>query len=289
MPGPAPERPRPERPVDIEGAYRKAEELAEREAIRPESFLHEESPYSQGVVSDDLRYVSERKSRFGGTESQEYHLAKALEGALYDRVNRSRWFGDRAHMIMPSEYDDLRNGVDGIVEFETPAGATSHLGLAFDITYSGNPSQKFDIIKEQIDKGRLGFVKYFRSRDGKYEGVLRHLPRAVVHVSQGDAGRIVRDWHEGAPTEGGEYQALILYQLYVQLERFTAYAMAREQAQPKAPKVSLHLGSALQNVTGLLEGVVSREQRSALESHPSVRIIKQQLERFESSPFALAA
>lgn len=289
MPGLPFERPRPERPVDIEGAYRKAGELAEREAIKPESFLHEESPYSQGAVSDDLGYVSERKSRFAGTESQEYHLAKALEGALYDRVNRDRWFGDHARMIMPSEYDDLKNGVDGIVEFETPAGATSHLGLAFDVTYSGNPSQKFDIIREQIDGGRLGFVKYFRSGSGKYEGVLRHLPRAVVHVSQGDAGRIVRDWHEGLPSEGGDHRRLILYQLYLQLERFTAYAAARERAQPKAPKVSRHLDSALRNVAALLDGVISQEQRSLLESHPSVRIVREQLERFEPAPPSRAA
>lgn len=278
-------RPTPEQPANLEAAFQKAQALASAEALRLETFIHEDASGSnRSVVENDLRYAAEVKARFEDVDSQEYKLAKSLEAALYERVNKSKWFGERARMILPSEYDDIANGVDGVVEFQEKMGARSYLGLAVDVTYSHDPSKKFEKIKERIDEGRLGFVKYFRSTDHVFEGRLNNMPRAVVALNAADSTRIVRDWEAGAPAEGGEFRKIILYQLRLQLEAFQAYAESLEKTDAKRPPVAKYFTAALRNVSALLEDVAGTKDLADLQAHPDIQRILEQLERFRIRP-----
>lgn len=277
-------RPMPEHPANLEAAFQKARALAAVEALRLESFIHEDAAGSnQSVVENDLRYVADLKTRFGETESQEYKLAKSLEAALYERVNSSKWFGERARMILPSEYDDIVNGVDGVVEFQEKMGARSYLGLAVDVTYSHDPSKKFEKIKERIDEGRLGFVKYFRSTDQVFEGRLNNLPRAVVALNAADATRLVRDWETGATAENSELRQVILYQLKLQLEAYQAYAESLEKMDAKRPPIAKYFTAALRNVSALLADVIQPQDLAALQDHPDIRKVLEQLDKFKTN------
>jgi hypothetical protein len=274
-------RPSPEMPAKLDSAYAKADRVAEEFALNVKSFIHEdESGSNRGMVENDLRYVEERKRNFEGLGSPEYKLAKGLEAALYERVNNDRWFGDRAKMIMPSEYDDLKNGIDGILEFQEGVGAKSHLGLAVDITYSQNPVKKFEIIKEQIDDGRLGLVKYFRSPDKTYEGRLLNLPRTILVLNAADATRVVRNWDEGMSDEGNEFRGLILRQLEIQLTAYQQYALSLERNDVDREPISIFFEGARRNVAALLSDVVSADELEKLDQHPILQLIRTQLESF---------
>ena len=283
-----PFRPSPEMPANIESAYAKAAEVSGRQALQLESFIHEDGA-NRAIIENDLAYVARRRLEDESTHGSEYKLAKALEVALHERVNNDGWFGDRAHMIMPSDYDDLANGNDGVLEFHEQAGAKSYLGLAIDVTFYHDPGKKFEIIKEQIDESRLGTVKYFRSSDNTFEGRLKNVPRAVVMLNAADATRMVRDWDAGADDQHSPLRGLILRQLEKQLSAYQTYARRLEAQYPKRLKISQFFEGARRNVEALLGEVVKPEELAVIDKHPSMRAVEQYLEDFGFVEQPLAA
>lgn len=269
----------PEMPANLESASQKAKRITAENALKPESFIHP-GGFSEEIVKFNLAYVENRKKHFEGLESQEYKLAKAFEAALFELVNNSRWFGEDVKMIMPSEYDDFANGMDGVLEFHKGEGSKNYLGLGIDVSYSRNPDVKFSIIKEQIDEARLGTVKYFRNTDGTIERPLTNLPRAVVLLDAADATRVVRDWDKGAPDTDNVYRKAMLRQLEIQLRAYQAYARKLEQANVKRYVTSRFFAQAEKIVSALLKDIAKPEEIAELDNHPSVQMIIYQLEQF---------
>ena len=86
--------------------------------------------------------------------------------------------GGNASVIVPSRYDDVKNGIDSIVEFDDNI-AVSHLALAIDVTESEiGVSSKLDRIRRSIEEDQLSRAKYFRSKN--FRGELTRVPRVVV-------------------------------------------------------------------------------------------------------------
>lgn len=266
-----------EKPIDIKAASDKASALSERAALRPATFIRKgKENFSPEEISLDQKYVKDRKSGFTNSEEFEYKLAKCLEAVFYEAVNNADWFGKNTKMVMPTEYDDLHNGVDGVIEFHKENKPQSYLGLALDVTYSQDPTKKFQIIKEQIDDCRLGKVKYFRSTDGSFEGSLNHLPRVVVLMNQADTARLVRDWQEGVSLKDSPFRDMILYQVFLQLKKFQEYV----QAEPQLKHLAAHFEGALQNIGALLARNLNQKKLNELSENSSVKIIKRQLTHF---------
>jgi hypothetical protein len=273
-----PQRPHPEMPANLESASQKARRTTAEYALKPESFIHPDGA-SKEMVERDLAYVESRKAHFEGTDSQEYKLAKSFEAALFERVNNNRWFGNRVKMIMPSEYDDFANGMDGVLEFHEDSGSQNYLGLGIDVSYSQNPDGKFEIIKEQIEEARLGTVKYFRNTEDTFEGRLKNLPRAVVMLNAADATRVVRDWDQEAADTDSIYRKAILRQLEIQLEAYQAYARKLEREDKKRFVTSRFFSRAKESVSSLLKEITKPEEMTELDKHPSVKMIVSQLEQ----------
>lgn len=279
-----------ERPPNFQSAYRKAAEITAQHSLKLESFIRPDGS-NKRVVENNLAYVEKRRSGFKDLDRQGYVLAKTFEAALFEGVNKSNWFGDHVTMVMPSEYDDLANGIDGVLEIQEGEGRMSHIGLGIDVTYNQEPDKKFQIIKEQIDEGRLGLVKYFRSSDGTYEGSLENLPRAIVILKAGDARNIVRDWDENTQSADTVHRKIILCQLEIQLEAYQAYAEQLEQADEERYPISKFFAMALRNISALLAEITRPEELAHINNHPSIKLVKDQLDQLGlgEAPLAQAA
>lgn len=144
--------------------------------------------YDQRSIQEDKRYVKEQERKFEDEENPETKGAQKrgelLEALISEQISYNNWLGREAKPIIPSRYDDIRNGVDLIVEFLHDPGI-SRLALNIDITSSAAKiSKKVSKIKQEIKNGSLVMVKYFSSKHAqpKQRGELSGIPRVVIGV-----------------------------------------------------------------------------------------------------------
>lgn len=205
-------------------AYEKAQRLLMNSAIQPDDFLH---PYSEAVIQKDKQWVERMKSGQGAVDIHKMH-ADIIEAILFEHIEQSNWFGENVTTIKTSEFDDLRNGVDIIVEFEEGANKLMHMGLAVDVTFGVTAAQnKILKIRNEIQQGKLSEVKYFASERSPYKGLYQNLPRVVVGVDRLHLDELARMWTD--PMRKREFathpvQALILDEITQQMMSFAAFA-----------------------------------------------------------------
>ncbi|KND47517.1 MAG: hypothetical protein AB199_03745 [Parcubacteria bacterium C7867-004] len=207
-------------------AYEKAQKLFREHAIQPKNFG---DLYDQKAIQADLAKVDHLKSNVFETGSGKI-AADILEGIVFDQIELSNWFGSHAHTLKTSEFDDIVNGVDLIVEFDEPESRKAHLALGVDATYGADTiSKKFGRIKRDIDQDRLATIKYFESGDGRIKGRLTQVPRIVLGVERGTVLSLARAWTEGRKGELAVHpvQELLLKQARSQLTVFAHYARMR--------------------------------------------------------------
>jgi len=106
-----------------------------------------------------------------------------LEALLAEHIEQSEWLGSNAYTFQTTDYDDLINHTDLVVEFEMSEGEQY---LAIDVTTSGGESfqKKRDGIGREVKQGSLTMIKYFKSQVDfdTPEKVLRHIPRVAVSL-----------------------------------------------------------------------------------------------------------
>lgn len=69
-------------------------------------------------IERDKEAIKKKKSGMEDIDSASHRRAQLLEALLTEQIELSDWFGDNVMTIIPSEYDDLFNGIDLAVEFE---------------------------------------------------------------------------------------------------------------------------------------------------------------------------
>jgi hypothetical protein len=261
----------------------------EAEAIDPKSF---DDLYDKGVIEADLRRVSELEAKFRAEAENDPSKeawdkrGKLFEAIVRDQTEMSDWMGETARVIVPSRFDDIVGGVDGIVEFDDETSKT-HLVLAIDVTESElGLNRKFEKISETIRRGSLSRVKYFRS--GNMRGELTLVPRVVIGAdkkSMDEVAKLLLEFkttQKGGAQRGGkeserfrearkklaenDMQYKVLVEMKEQLIAF------REFAGKAAKENKRETIDAYDRVLKLIEGVLAgkpeaelRETRSRLE------------------------
>lgn len=149
-------------------------------AIKMEDFDNADMP-------DDFERVARLEKEFQKDARVHPELADAkkrgeiLEALLSEQIELENWLGGNAETITPSRYDDLINGVDLLVEFESEEGFFKHLALSVDATTSRNAiAEKIDRIRKDIQRGHLALIKYFYSPKTKIRGRQEDVPKVVV-------------------------------------------------------------------------------------------------------------
>ncbi|MFZ1720015.1 MAG: hypothetical protein WAU28_01530 [Candidatus Moraniibacteriota bacterium] len=224
----------------VREAYMKAQKKIAEGAIKPESFLPQhdpednakydphDPPYDQEVVKADIEWAEEMNQQFLKTLDIDKIHADIIEAILYEHIEQSNWFGDGVRTIKTSRYDDLKNGVDLIVEFDEGMDQFTHMGLAVDVTFGETKLRsKIEKIKEEIAAGELAHIRYFESERSHHKGVYQNLPRVVIGVDRSHLIELARMWVDDARKKEfatHPVQKLILHQVAQQLMSFSRFA-----------------------------------------------------------------
>lgn len=142
-----------------------------------------EGHYDSGMIAKDTAYVIEKERQFKADENPELahfqRRAELLEALTREAIKKDNWLGPEARPITASRYDDIKNGVDLIVDLIRKEGI-NRLALSVDVTSNVTSlEQKLGKIKDGILKGELTYVKYCISSDGNRQEI-RNVPRVVI-------------------------------------------------------------------------------------------------------------
>ncbi len=217
----------PKKFINFENIVKRAKSTIETDKILEGDFSE---LYGEEQVRRDRaeveRLLKEFESSNSPQEKEAKKLATVFEAILGEQSELSEWLGSQVTTINSSDFDDIKNGVDMIVEVNGEMGSTSHMGLAIDATYSSNLTSKFERIKSNIDKGSLATIKYFSSPNKDFMEQLRQVPRVVVGADADTIDELIEMWVTGRKKELGEHpiQFQIIDLIITQLEAFKDYS-----------------------------------------------------------------
>lgn len=212
--------------LTTEKIYEKSKNILDRDAIDLGGFKH---LYGDEIVKKDTEYVIRMEKTFSSEATEEQKeaekLAVILEAVIHENTELNNWLGENASTIKTSRYDDIKNGVDNIVEFEEGRSA-SHIALAIDTTFSTDIVKKFERIKKEIDNGELATIKYFASEHLNIKGEKNKIPRVIVGATAKTVKELGELWIEknNKELEKHPIQFQIIKEMLIQLETFEKYA-----------------------------------------------------------------
>ncbi len=155
-------------------------------------------------TKEDIRLLEERKLDFknkepvDATEKEAFLKAKKIatitERALAYGVSELGWYGEKISIEPASEFDDVKRGVDEVLEIQKADEDSSFMALGIDVTYRGlyseNFKEKLFTLLESIQDGYKTKVKYFKDHQGK---MMREfsVPKIILYFDINDVKKIV--------------------------------------------------------------------------------------------------
>jgi hypothetical protein len=182
--------------VKVPQALEKANKILSQYRINTGDFL---DLYGSEVIEKDLADLKKRKSDFSNGRLPEIHervnkdLATIFEAMIFDQGESSEWFGENAFLISTSEYDDVINGVDVVVEWDQDSGV-SRMAAGIDVTFNHDVQKKIHAIKKSILAGNLGVIKYFKSEVSKIRGEVSEVPRIILGADVDTVRELTNEW-----------------------------------------------------------------------------------------------
>lgn len=164
-------------------------------------------------------------------------MGALFEGFLYTHIGESKIF---KYVILhkTSEFDDIKNGVDFVAEYQNPDNPKSYIALAMDASFSMSPAlinKKIERSLTDINKGKLSSVKYFEFEEDAPEASLG-MPRVVVGTDEDKTRSLLMRWHtkEKDKISSVDFSedyvwSLIALQINEQLGVFIEQARSRNQ------------------------------------------------------------
>lgn len=191
--------------------------------------------YGDEEIQEDIKEIErlskifESKDKNDPEHQEARNLGKILEAIINEQVELGDWLGEGVLTIKTSKFDDYTRGVDEVAEFLEEGEEVSHLALAIDATIGGDSVVKLRRIKDEIEGGKLGEIKYFHSERTGFRGRLPGVPRAVITVDGGTIGALADLWMKGDQKNLNNHpvQFQILQEVILQAETFRAYAEGR--------------------------------------------------------------
>jgi hypothetical protein len=184
--------------VKLPEALAKARALLGEYKIDEKSFI---DLYDRASLIEDLKYVQKLKAEFSLQGKKDYeivndNLAEVFEAIIFDEGESANWFGENAALVKTSDYDDLKNGVDAVVEYDQEEGV-SRMAMAIDVTFNHDLQKKIDGIKRRIVAGDLATVKYFVSEVSSMRGEISKIPHVIVGADVDTVRELTNMWAAG--------------------------------------------------------------------------------------------
>lgn len=217
---------------NLDRAVTKAEQVLSVNVIDPNTFR---GLYGDQSVDADIKEAKalHEKHLLEDEHPELRKFSQVLEAIIHEQAELNEWFGANVVSIRPALYDDVKNGVDEILEFENPERQANYLALAVDVTYSKNLENKLKRIKGEILAGKLSKIKYFVSKEMGLKGELSKVPRIVIAMKIKTLQEIAELWLQGKNSALGkhEVQLQILRESLLQLEVFGRFAEKHNQTE----------------------------------------------------------
>lgn len=219
------------------------------EAVDPNQFR---DLYGAANVEADLKYVKEMEERFLKERNPQLEgarqLAEIFEAIICEQAELSDWLGSDAFTSRTSRYDDIKNGVDVVAEFQETETAASHLALATDVMVGRGLYKKLGRIKQEIVRGKLTRIKYFISEAMNIRGELSQIPRVIIGAEAKTVAELGRLRLAGDNKALAKHpiQFQILEGIALQLDAFSEYA--RKIKRDDIAKIYEHMSKLIQNI-----------------------------------------
>jgi len=251
--------------LDIEKAYKRASKALDADRIDPEAL----EGCDEQTVARDMQYVRDRQAQFKletrPEALEDEKVATMFEAIIHEQVDLSDWLGPNAETITASYFDDIANGVDTIVRFQSEEEADTHMGLAIDVTFSTDIRDKLNRILNDIEQGKLAEVKYFGSPKPEspdeyvYSGGLK-VPRVVIGIEKRTVEKLAGLWLDKKKKELGDHmvQRVIAKEILDQLELFEKYARSRNNRN--------HIAESYANTRRTLEQSLNEREDGGFET-----------------------
>lgn len=107
-----------------------------------------------------------------------------LEALLAEQIEASDWFGHNANTVIASEFDDLFNSIDLVIEFGSEGEKDIHYNpMGIDVTSTTERiGGKLTKIRDHFKRWGGSRIKYFRSERKNPKSKLKELPRLIIGV-----------------------------------------------------------------------------------------------------------
>jgi hypothetical protein len=195
-------------PDELQAVYDRAIEM-QLGRIESEEYYYEFSDAGlikggREEVAADLRSLAEVKKAFEAkdtkTKEEKERLEEAkkiatiTESALAHGVTKHLWYGENVSIEQVSEFDDVKRGVDSVLEIRKEDDESNFMALGIDVTFRGLHSeqfkQKFFRLLSSIRDGHKTKIKYFKNH--KQEPMKEFpVPKMVLYFSVGDVKDMV--------------------------------------------------------------------------------------------------
>lgn len=260
-------------PINLHEAFAKAEKIQNEEKIK-EGNKKFRDHYGNAMVDSDLLKVKQRKEAFEvqatSSDRETKKLATVAEVILYQQIEEADWFGPNARTIKASEFDDLENGADFIVEFEddqdSKEPSSSH-HLVIDVTFASDVEKKMRGIKTGLHNHQINTIKYYNTAYGDVKSNpnpirLDGVSRVIVALNMETVSDLMNLWlsdRAGVSKALAQHkvQFAILTQALIQLEKFRDYA--EQEDVDRGSNANAEIIKKYQTIYDLLNEVFTRK------------------------------
>jgi hypothetical protein len=251
--------------------------------LQEQDFIDDKNPeYSVEMIERDQEMTRRMEEKFheGDDNLSDEALKKihegkkrseALETVIIDGGQAMEWFGPNARLIMTTRYDDIYNGVDGVLEFIVEGETPQRIALAIDASMRPDFSSVERKITRGISKVNDGNmkVKYFQSQADGFKGKLTTVIPIVLGLEGDNSDKLIglfadiqRAAEKSDPSEVTEKiaqakdhpaQVIFLREMLIQLKMY-ARLFKREGS---------FLKDSLQKITVIVENILTQKESSA--------------------------
>jgi len=215
----------------------------ERLGIKRESYFEQHRPEIDNFPDVDKEERDEDKKEIARlkelweeddeNEKFQKEVSSIFEGAIFDLIEANEFLGEGCEIVPASEWDDIKNGVDGVFVFEREKEEEEdfYSGVEIDVTFSSKDSvieKKIKSIKSCIKGGVLPTLKYFKDpKTGEHKTI--PLPKVMIGVQQSSAEGLIRLWgssndNKDEKLKNHPVQSKIILELLIQLEYFLNFS-----------------------------------------------------------------
>ena len=194
--------------------------------------------YGKENVMIDMLRVKQKQMSFEKQQTPESNETKraseVFEAIVLEQAELSNWLGDNVSVLKTSIYDDYFNGTDMVAEWSDPERESNVLALAVDVTFgAGSVERKLQHVRRDVDSGKLGKIKYFKSADGSFRGERNGVPHVVIGVSRHAVEHLADLWLKKDKRALGTHpiQRAMIEEVYQQLQMIQGHALSRGQTK----------------------------------------------------------